>query len=62
MCIRDRDDAVSQSYRETYAHNLDVIYHLTAEVLNTRSEKQDQRIRRQLSKYRTDIETLMNNE
>ena len=60
--INQRDDPVSQSYRETYAHNLDVIYHLIAEVLNTRSEKQDQRISRQLSKYRTDIETLMNNE
>ena len=59
--INQRDDAVSQSYRETYAHNLDVIYHLLAEVLNTRSEKQDQRLRRQLSKYRTDIETLINN-
>ena len=60
--INQRDDPVSRSYRETNAHNLDVIYHLIAEVLNTRSEKQDQRIRRQLSKYRTDIETLMNNE
>jgi len=59
--INQRDDAVSRSYRETYAHNLDVIYHLLAEVLNTRSEKQDQRLRRQLSKYRTDIETLINN-
>ena len=60
--INQRDDPVSRSYRETNAHNLDLIYHLIAEVLNTRSEKQDQRIRRQLSKYRTDIETLMNNE
>ena len=60
--INQRDDAVSRSDRETYAHHLDVIYHLIAEVLNTRSEKQDKRIRRQLSKYRTDIETLMNNE
>ena len=60
--INQRDDSVSRSYRETNVHNLDVIYHLIAEVLNTRSEKQDKRIRRQLSKYRTDIETLMNNE
>ncbi len=60
--INQRDDPVSRSYRETNVHNLDVIYHLIAEVLNTRSEKQDQRISRQLSKYRTDIETLMNNE
>ena len=59
--INQRDDPVSRSYRETNVHNLDVIYHLIAEVLNTRSEKQDKRIRRQLSKYRTDIETLMNN-
>ena len=60
--INQRDDAVLQSYRETNAYNLDVIYHLLAEVLNTRSEKQDQHLRRQLSKYRTDIETLINNE
>ena len=46
--INQRDDAVLQSYRETNAYNLDVIYHLLAEVLNTRSEKQDQRLRRQL--------------
>ena len=56
--INQRDD----SYRDTYAHNLDVIYHLLAEVFNTRNEKQDQHLRRQLSKYRTDIETLINNE
>ena len=60
--INQRDDAMSQIYRDTFAHNLDVIYHLLAEVFNTRSEKQDQRLRQQLSKYRTDIETLINNE
>tara|TARA_B110001454_G_scaffold210573_1_gene225220 strand:- start:30 stop:863 length:834 start_codon:yes stop_codon:yes gene_type:complete len=60
--INQRDSAVQQSYRETYVHNLDVIYHLLAEVLNNRSEKQNQRLRQQLLKYRTDIETLINNE
>ena len=60
--INQRDDTMSQIYRDTFAHNLDVIYHLLAEVFNTRSEKQDQRLRQQLSKYRTDIETLINNE
>ena len=60
--INQRDDVVSQIYRDTYSHNLDLIYHLLTEVLNTRSEKQDQRLRRQLSKYRSDIETLINNE
>ena len=60
--INQRDDTMSQIYRDTFAHNLDVIYHLLAEVFNTRSEKQDQRLREQLSKYRTDIETLINNE
>ena len=60
--INQRDDTMSQIYRDTFAHNLDVIYHLLAEVFNTRGEKQDQRLRKQLSKYRTDIETLINNE
>ena len=60
--INQRDDTMSQIYQDTFAHNLDVIYHLLAEVFNTRSEKQDQRLREQLSKYRTDIETLINNE
>ena len=60
--INQRDDAMSQIYRDTFAHNLDVIYHLLTEVFNTRSEKQDQRLRQQLSKYRTNIETLINNE
>ena len=62
ITINQRDDAVSKIYRDTYAHNLDVIYHLLAEVFNIRSEKQDQDLRQQLSKYRTDIETLINNE
>ena len=60
--INQRDDNMSKIYRDTFAHNLDVIYHLLAEVFNTRSEKQEQRLREQLSKYRTDIETLINNE
>ena len=60
--ITHRDDLVSKNYRDNYAYNIDITNHLIAEILNTRTKKQDKKIRAQLKKYRTDIETLINHE
>jgi len=60
--ITHRDDLVSKNYRDTYAYNIDLTHNLIAAILNTRTEKQDKKLRAQLSKYQADIETLINHE
>ena len=62
ISITHRDDLVSKNYRDNYAYNIDITNHLIAAILNTRTEKQDKKIRAQLKRYRTDIETLINDE
>ena len=58
ISITHRDDLVSKNYRDNYAYNIDVTHHLIAAILNTRTKKQDKKIRAQLKRYRTDIEIL----
>ena len=62
ISITHRDDLVSKNYRDNYAYNIDVTHHLIAAILNTRTKKQDKKLRAQLSKYQADIETLINHE
>jgi hypothetical protein len=62
ISITYRDDLVSKNYRDNYAYNIDITKHLIAAILNTRTEKQDKKLRAQLKRYRTDIETLINDE
>ena len=62
ISITHRDDLVSKNYRDNYAYNIDITKHLIAAILNTRTEKQDKKLRAQLKRYRTDIETLINDE
>ena len=62
ISITHRDDLVSKNYRDNYAYNIDITNHLIAAILNTRTEKQDKKLRAQLKRYRTDIETLINDE
>ncbi len=62
IVITHRDDLVSKNYRDTYAYNIDLTHNLIAAILNTRTEKQDKKLRAQLSKYQADIETLINHE
>jgi hypothetical protein len=57
--IARRDDTVSEDYLDTYTHNLEVIHTAIAAVLNSRSEKQDRRLRRELDKLREDFQTLI---
>lgn len=62
ISITHRDDLVSKNYRDNYAYNIDITNHLIAAILNTRTEKQDKKLRAQLKRYRTDIKTLINDE
>ena len=62
ISITHRDDLVSKNYRDNYAYNIDITNHLIAAILNTRTEKQDKKLRAKLKRYRIDIETLINDE
>ncbi len=57
--VAQRSENLSSEYRDTYAHNMRVIYAAVAEVLNMRSERQDLHLRRELSDLREDLETLI---
>ena len=57
--VERRDETVSAQYRSTYEHNLQVIFSALADVLNSRTDKQDARLRRELDDLRDDLETLI---
>ena len=57
--ITNRDNLESQNYQIKYAHNINITHQLIAEILNSRSEKQNKKIRDQLVRYRTDISNLI---
>jgi len=57
--ITHRDDLVAQDYRKTYAFNISVSQHLLVRILNSRTEKQDIKLRSQLSRYKADIKNLI---
>ena len=57
--INNRDNLESQDYRIKYTHNINITHQLIAEILNSRSEKQDKKLRDQLIRYRTDIRNLI---
>lgn len=57
--IRTRDQTVSQSYTDTYNHNLAVINEAVADAVNSRTDKQDRRLRREIEQLRQDLEVLI---
>lgn len=57
--LRDREQSTSAEYRAVYEHNAQVIYQALATLANTRSEKQDRRLRKRLEDLREDIESLI---
>ena len=57
--LATRSDTVSEDYVQLYEHNLQVIYTALAQVFNSRTEKQDGRLRGRLSGLRKDLETLI---
>ncbi len=54
-----RYETVSEHYRAAFEHNLEVICAAVAEVLDSRSEKQDRRLRAELRDLREDLQTLI---
>jgi hypothetical protein len=56
--VQQRSETVSVDYLELYEHNLAVIHSALAQVLNSRSEKQDQRLRKKLTNLREDLQIL----
>lgn len=57
--VAARGETVSASYREVYQHNLKVIFTTVADVLNSRTQKQDRRLRGELADLREDLQTLI---
>ena len=57
--IAARNDTVSPQYQRIFEHNLGVINSAVAELLNSRSDKQDRRVRGKLADLRQDLETLV---
>ena len=57
--IAQRDENASPEYVSTYQHNLRVIHGTVADVLNSRSDKQDRRLRAKLENLREDLQTLI---
>ena len=51
-------ESVSENYQSTYAFNTDLIQQLLVAILNSRNDKQDKKLRTQLSRYKADINSL----
>jgi hypothetical protein len=56
--ITHNDELVSENYQSTYAFNTDLIQQLLVAILNSRNDKQDKKLRTQLSRYKADINSL----
>ena len=57
--IRTRDQTVSQRYTDTYNHNLAVINAAVAGAVDSRTVKQDRRLRHELEQLREDLRVLI---
>ena len=56
--ITHSDKLVAENYQSTYDSNTDLIQQLLVAILNSRNDKQDKKLRTQLSRYRSDINSL----
>ena len=54
-----RTETLSPRYQQVYDHNLEVIFEAVADVLNSRTPKQDRRLRAELVSLREDLRTLI---
>ena len=57
--LRNREQTTSAEYQAVYEFNSGVIYQALAKLANTRSERQDRRLRKRLDDLREDIESLI---
>ena len=56
--LAERESRYAAAHRALYQHNVGVIHGAIAELLNSRSERQDRRLRRELSNLRRDLAIL----
>ena len=56
--ITHSDELVAENYQSTYDFNTDLIQQLLVAILNSRNDKQDKKLRTQLSRYKSDINSL----
>ena len=57
--VAARPQTVSRDYQQVYDHNAQVLYTALAELLNSRTERQDRHLRDRLYDLRSDLETLV---
>ena len=57
--VARREETLSQDYREAYAHNLMLIQETVAGLLNSRSERQERRLRGEIADLREDLQELI---
>ncbi|MEZ5570669.1 MAG: DUF6279 family lipoprotein [Halioglobus sp.] len=57
--VAQRRQHPSPEYTRVYTHNMGVIYELVAQLLNSRSELQDEHLRDRLTELREDLTTLV---
>lgn len=57
--LNNREQFESPAYKAANRHNLQVIYSALAEVIETRTEKQDKRLRQEIAAFRRDINKLI---
>lgn len=57
--IAEREAQTSPDYLVRYEHNVGLVRQSIVEVLNSRTEKQDKRLRKKLTHLREDLETLI---
>ena len=56
--LLDREKNLSEDYLKVYESNTSVIRNILVRILNSRSQKQDRKLRKELAKWRRDLEIL----
>ena len=57
--VARREETLSEDYREAYTHNLTLIQQTIADLLNSRSERQERRLRGEIADLREDLLELI---
>lgn len=57
--IAERENYNSPEYLATYEHNARIMFTVVADILNSRTDRQDRHLRRELGKLRKDLQALI---
>jgi hypothetical protein len=57
--VARRNETLSESYGEAFSHNLTLIQEAIADLLNSRSERQERRLRGEIADLREDLQALI---